>query len=64
MDLHSADKNKINDLVPYELAPVQTALFKAKGEGRCTTSKADLKNGLKVEVSVRNIISDATLING
>ena len=39
-----------------ELAPIPTALFQDTDEKRYPTSKTDLKNALKVEVSVRNII--------
>lgn len=47
-----------------ELAPIPTALFQDTDEKRYPTSKTDLKNALKVEVSVRNIIPKATLIDG
>ena len=61
--LNSTDKIKINDLFSYELAPIPTYLFKDNGEERYSTSKVDLKNALKVEVSMRNIIPKATLID-
>ena len=54
--LNYTDKIKINDLFSYELAPIPTSLFKVTGEGRYPTSKADLKNALKVKMSVRDII--------
>ena len=62
--LNSTDKIKINDLFSYEVAPIPISLFKDAGEGRYSTSKVDLKNALKVAVSVRNIIPKATLIDG
>ena len=62
--LNSTDKIKINDLFSYEVAPIPSSLFKDAGEGRYSTSKVDLKNALKVAVSVRNIIPKATLIDG
>lgn len=61
---YSADEIKINDQFLYEVAPTQTALFKCRREGRYSTLKADLKNVLKVEVSVRNNVPEATLIDG
>ena len=61
--LNSTDKIKINDLFSYELAPIPTYLFKDNGEGRYSTSKVHLKNALKVEVPMRNIIPKATLID-
>ena len=48
----------------HELAPVPTGLFKDTGEGRYPTSKAVLKNALKVEVSTRTIVPDAIIIDG
>ena len=64
MYLLSAGHIQIDDLFKYELAPVLTALFKDTGEGRYPTSKADLKNALRVEVSTRNISPDAIVIDG
>ena len=62
--LNSTDKIKIKDLFSYELAPIPTALFKDTSKEIYPTSKADLKNALKVEVSVKNTIAEATLIDG
>ena len=62
--LNSTHKIKINDLFSYELLPIPTVLFKYTSEGRYPTSKADMKNVLKVEVLVRNIIPEATMIDG
>ena len=62
--LLSADQIQIKYLFTYELALVPTSLFKDTGEGRYPTSKAVLKNALKIEVSVRNIFPDAILIDG
>ena len=62
--LHSTHKIKINDLFPCQIVHILTALFKDTSERRCPTSKADLKNALKVEASLRNIIPEATLIDG
>ena len=47
MYLLSAGHIQMEDLFKYELL---TALFKDTGEGRYPTSKAVLKNPLKVEV--------------
>ena len=49
MYMYSVDEIKINDLFLYDLAPVQTALFKDTKEGTYPTSKADLKNTLTEE---------------
>ena len=54
----------MEDLFRYELAPVPAALFKDTGEGRYPTSKAVLKNALKVEVSTRTIVPDTIIIDG
>ena len=54
----------MEDLFKYELAPVPTALFKDTGEGRYPTSKAVLKNALKVEVSKRTILPNAIITDG
>ena len=64
MHLLSAGHIQIDDLFKYELSPVPTALFKDTGDGRYTTTKAVLKNALKVDVSTRNIVPDAILIDG
>ena len=42
----------------------ESRVFKDIGEGRYPTSKADLKNALKVEVSTRKIVPDAIIIDG
>ena len=55
---------EINYLFSHEQAPIPTALFKYTAEGRYPTSKVDLQNALKVDVSVINIIPEATLIEG
>ena len=62
--LNSTHKIKITGLFSYELAPTLIALFIETGEGRYPTSKANLKDVLKVELSMRNIIPEATLIDG
>ena len=64
MYLLSAGHIQMEDLFKYELAPVPTALFKDTGEGRYPTSKAVLKNALKVEVSIITIVPDAVIIDG
>ena len=64
MYLLSAGHIQMGDLFKYELAPVPAALFKDTGEGRYPTSKAALKNALKVEVSTRTIVPDAIIIDG
>ena len=51
-------------LFNYELAPVPTSLFKDTGEPRFTSSKATLKNKIKVEVSSRGIVNDVVLVDG
>ena len=64
MYLLPAGHIQMEDLFKYELAPVPAALFKDTGEGRYPTSKAVLKNALKVEVSTRTIVPDAIIIDG
>ena len=64
MHLLSAGHIQMEDLFKYKLAPVPTALFKATGEGKYTTSKAVLKNALKVGVSTRTTVPDAIIIDG
>ena len=61
--INSTYKIKINDLFSYEIVPIPTVLFEHNSEGRYPTSKADLKNVLKVEVLMRNI-PEATMIDG
>lgn len=61
MCMYSADEIKINDLFLYEVAFLQTALFKDTRKRTYPTSKAGLKSALKAEVSVRNVIPEATL---
>ena len=64
MYLLSAGHIQMGDLFKYELAPVPAALFKDTGEGGYPTSKAALKNALKVEVSTRTIVPDAIITDG
>ena len=64
MYLLSAGHIQMEDLFKYELAPVPTTLFIDTGEGRYPTSKAVLKNALKVEVSTRTIVTDAIIVDG
>ena len=47
------DQLDFKHLFDYEFAPVPTSLFKDTGEPRFTSSKATLKNKIKVEVSSR-----------
>ena len=63
MYLLSAGHIQMEVLFKYELAPIPTALFKDTGEGRHPTSKAVLKNALKIEVSRRTIVLDAIIID-
>ena len=58
------DQLDFKNLFDYVLAPVPTSLFKDTGEPRFTSSKATLKNKIKVEVSSRGIVNDAILIDG
>ena len=53
----------LKSLFNYELAPVVTSLFEDSGEPRYGTSKSDLKNSLKVEVSSRGKELDAVLVD-
>ena len=64
MYLLSAGHFQMENLFKYGLAPVSTALFKDTGEGKYPTSKAVLKNALKVEVSTRTIVPDAIITDG
>ena len=53
------------DVLSHELAPVPTSIFEAMGENRSTTTKAILKNKLKVEMSARTVQeADVTIIDG
>ena len=47
----------------YELAPVVTSLFEDSGEPRYATSKSDLKNSLKVDVSSRGKEHDPVVVD-
>ena len=58
------DQLHFKNLFDYELAPVPTSLFKDTGEPHFTSSKAALKNKIKVEVFSRGIVNDAILIDG
>lgn len=57
-------KLKKNDIFPYELVPISTALLKDTREGRCSASKNDLKIALKVEVPMRDIIPEQLSLMG
>ena len=59
----SYEQMDLKSLFSYELAPVVTSLFKDSGEPRYATSKSDLKNSLKVEVSSRGKESDTVLVD-
>ena len=58
------DQLDFSNLCKYERAPVPTSLFKDTGDPRFTSSKAVLKNKIKVEVSSRGIENDAILVDG
>ena len=58
------DQLDFTNLFNNELAPVPTALFNDIGEPRLTSSKATLKNKIKVEVSSRGVENDAVLVDG
>ena len=57
MCLLSAGQIKLDDVFSYELSPIPDSLFKENGEMRMIGHKADLRNRLKEDVSVR--IQDA-----
>ena len=61
--LMSYGQMDLKSLFNYELAPVVTSLFEDSGEPRYATSKSDLKNSLKVEVSSRGKELDAVLVD-
>lgn len=54
MSLHNTSRDLAHtNLMSYELSPVPTALFDDHGDMRVTSSKATLKNALKIEVAQR-----------
>ena len=62
--LLNVDQIELESIFNYELAPLPTSMFKDTGEPRFTTTKSVLKNKLKVEVSSRNIKSEAVVVDG
>ena len=64
MCLLSVNQISLDDLFKYELSSIPLSMFKATGEGRFPSNKSSLKKKLKVEVSKRNIQSDAIVIDG
>ena len=59
MALHASGRSEFDlaSMLSTELAPVATSMFEDNGNFR-STSKADLKNSLKVEVPARNVTQD------
>ena len=54
MSLHNTSRDlEHTNLMSYELSPVLTALFDDHGDMRVTSSKATLKNALKIEIAQR-----------
>ena len=64
MCLLSVNQISLDDLFKYELSPIPLSMFKATGEGRFPSNKSSLKKKFKVEVSKRNIKTDAVIIDG
>ena len=52
-----------NDLMAHELSPEPASMFSEDGM-RISTTKATLKNKLKVEISARHVPVDATFLDG
>lgn len=52
-----------NELMAHELSPVPASMFSNKSMRTCTT-KATLKNKLKVEISARHVAWDASFLDG
>ena len=63
MCLLSVNQISLDDLFKYELSPIPLSMFKVTGEGRFPSNKSSLKNKLKVEVSKRNIKTDAVILD-
>ena len=62
MNSHDID---LKAVVSHELAPVPTSIFDEMGEMQITTTKATLKNKLKIEMSARTVQqADVTIIDG
>ena len=54
MSLHNTSRElDYTNLMSFELSPVPTAFFNDHGDMRLTSSKATLKNALKVEIALR-----------
>ena len=53
MCLLSIGRIELEEVLKYELAPVPLSLFDSNREMRHSTSKADLKNRLQIEISQR-----------
>ena len=57
-------QKKSTSMFEYELSPIAKSLFKKNDDPRYPLNKADLKNGLKVEVTTRNVKPEALFIDG
>ena len=56
---------EVKDVFSHELALVPTSIFDEMGAMRIKTTKATLKNKLKVEISARTVQqADVTIIDG
>ena len=65
MGLHRSARNyETNNLMAYELSPQPTSMFNDSGDMRDAKTKANLKNALKVETSVRNMKIETAFLDG
>ena len=55
----------LKDIFKYKFSPVPLSLFDENGDRRLAKQKADLKNTIKEEVSLRTCLSkDAVVLDG
>ena len=61
--LLNAKQTGLKDLFKYELCPVPLSLFNKNRDSRLAKQKADLKNTLKEEVSLRTCLSENAMVS-
>ena len=65
MCLLNAGQIRLDDVFSYELSPIPVSIFKENGEMRMIGNKSDLKNRVKVDVSIRiQDVVNAVIIDG
>ena len=60
----STGRIQLAEVLKHELSPVPTSLYLETGDMRPTNNKAALKNDLQVDVSKRNLESEAVIVDG